>query len=252
KMITIGLGKQYGAEICHADGFLLMEQNVVSMALTAIQKCPILFGVAIVENAYDETRRIEAIPAELILEEEPALLEEAKRHMPAILFKTIDVLIVDEIGKNISGDGMDPNITGTYCTPKTGGGTNQQRTVVLDLTAETHGNAMGLGMADFSVPRAYDKMDFEMTYPNALTTTAIAPAKLPVIMANDKLAIQAAIQTCVNIDFSNPRVVRIKNSLKLGEIAISASLLPEAAKNPAIEIIEKPQEFVFDTNNNLF
>lgn len=252
KMITIGLGKQFGAEICHADSFKYMEQNVTSIAREALEKCNILFGVALVENAYDETRRIEAIPSEKFFEEEPALLIEAKKNMPSILFKEVDVLIVDEVGKNISGSGMDPNITGTFATPYASGGIKKQRTVVLDLTDETHGNGMGLGMSDFSVQRAFDKMDFEMTYPNALTSTVPAPIKIPMILANDMLAIKAAIQTCNKIDHNNPRIVRIKNTLELEEILISEGLLEEARNNPQIEILDEPCEMYFDENNNLF
>jgi hypothetical protein len=252
KMITIGLGKQFGAEICHADGFKYMEQNVTSIAREALNKCKILFGVALVENAHDETRRIEAIPAEKFFEEEPALLVEAKINMPRILIDEVDVLIVDEVGKNISGSGMDPNITGTFATPYASGGIKKQRTVVLDLTEETHGNGMGLGMSDFSVQRAFDKMDFEKTYPNALTSTVPAPIKIPMILANDRLAIKAAIQTCNKIDHNNPRIVRIKNSLELQEILISESLLEEARKNQQIEVLEEPCELYFDENGNLF
>jgi hypothetical protein len=251
KMITIGLGKQFGAEICHADSFKYMEQNITSIAKVVLEKGKIIFGLATLENAYDQTRRIEAVPAERFFAEEPALLEEAKEHMPAILFPEFDVLIVDEIGKNISGDGMDPNITGTFCTPYASGGANKQRTVVLDLTEETHGNACGLGMADFSVQKAFDKMDFEKTYPNSLTSTVTGPAKIPMIMANDKLAIQAAVQTCNKIDYHNPRIVRIKNSLQIGEIYISASLLAAARQNRRIEILEEPEEMAFDQYGNL-
>ncbi len=252
KMITIGLGKQYGAEICHGDSFKYMEKNITSMAKVVLDKCNIVFGVAVVENAYDDTRRVEAIPAEEIFHEEPELLEEAKKNLPLIMFKDIDVLIVDEIGKNISGDGMDPNITGTFCTPFASGGVNKQRTVVLDITEESHGNASGLGMADFTVQRAFNKVDFESTYPNSLTCKITIDVKIPITLANDKLAVQAAIQTCSFIDFNNPRIVRIKNSLKIGEIYISESLMEEAQKNPRIEILEGPKEIKFDKCGNLF
>lgn len=252
KMIAIGLGKQFGAEICHADGFKYMEQNITSIARVALENCKIIFGVASVENAYDETRKIEVIPAERIFDEEPAILEDAKKNMPYIMFDAFDVLVVDEIGKNISGDGMDPNITGTFCLPDITGGAVKQRTVVLDLTEETNGNACGLGSADFSVQRAFDKIDFEMTYPNALTSTVPDSSKVPIILANDKLAIQAAIQTCNKIDYDNARIVRIKNTLRMDEIYISESLLEEAKKNPRIEILGGPQELVFDEMENLF
>lgn len=252
KMIAIGLGKQSGAEICHADSMKYMERNITSIAGVTLKKCNIVFGIATIENAYDEARRIEVLPSEDFFDVEPELLEEAKMNMPSILFKNIDVLIVDEIGKNISGNGMDPNITGTFNTPYARGGTNQQRTVVLDLTEETKGNGFGLGMADFSVQRAFDKMDFEKTYPNCLTATIPGPAKLPMILANDKLAIQAACQTCHKIENNNHRIVRIKNTLNVGEIYISESLVKEAENNPRIQILEGVKEMEFDANGNLF
>lgn len=252
KMTAIGLGKQYGAEICHADGFGYMEKNVVSFAQVTLATGRVLFGVGIIENAYDKTMRIEAVPAEAIFDEEPALLLVAKKNMPAILFPEFDVLVVDRIGKNISGDGMDPHITGTFCTPYASGGSNQQRTVILDVTDESEGNGIGLGMADFSVQRAFDKMDFEMTYPNALTSTALKPARLPLILANDRLAIRAAIKTCNGIDYENPKVVRIFDTSTLGEISISESLLETAAVNPRIDILGQPEELRFDTEGNLF
>lgn len=252
KMITIGLGKQHGAETCHAESFKYMEKNITAISREALRKCKIIFGVGTVENAYDETRRIEALPADKFFDEEPALLEEAKKCMPSILLNEIDVLIVDEIGKNISGDGMDPNITGTFATPYASGGVSSQRVAVLDLTEETHGNANGLGMADFSTKRAFDKMDFEKTYPNALTSTVIGVIKIPMILPNDRLAVQAAIKTCNCIDYNNPRIVRIKNSLKIAEIYISEALLEEARTNTQIEILGEPAEMAFDREGNLF
>jgi len=197
-------------------------------------------------------KKIYTVPAEKILEEEPALLIEAKQNMPSILFDNIDVLVVDEFGKNISGDGMDPNVTGNFPTPYASGGIKKQRTVVLDLSDESHHHGGGFSGADFSVQRAFDKVDFEITYPNVITATVPGSANIPVILANDKLAIQAGIQTCNNIDFENPRIVRIKNTLKLGEILISHSLLEEAKNNPNIEVVEENFEMVFDKNGNLF
>ncbi len=252
KMIAIGLGKQKGAELCHSRGMNFMEQSLVSIAKVAIEDGKILFGLAMIENAYDQTRRITAIPAARILTEEPELLMEAKKNMGAILIEEIDVLVVDEIGKNISGDGMDPNITGRFATPYAEGGIKQQRIVVLNLTEETRGNFNGLGMADFSVRRVWDQCDFEKTYPNTLTSGCTALQKIPLILANDRLAIQAAIQTCDGTGRQNPRLVRIKNTLKLDEIYISENLLENVSGNPRMDILEKPQEMIFDRNGNLF
>ena len=252
KMIVIGLGKQKGAELCHARGMQFMAQNIVSIATVALRESKILFGVATVENAYDQTLRIQAIPAKRILTAEPELLLEAKKNMGSILMDEIDVLIVDEIGKNISGDGMDPNITGNFATPYATGGIPLQRIVVLDLSEATRGNFNGLGMADFSVQRVLDKCDFEKTYPNTLTSGCTALQKIPLILANDRLAIQAAIQTCDDIGRQNPRIVRIKNTLELSKIYISENLLENCGVNSRIEILEKPQEMSFDINGNLF
>ncbi|MDF2524211.1 MAG: iron-sulfur cluster binding protein [Clostridiales bacterium] len=252
KMVTIGLGKQFGAEICHADSFKYMEQNVTSIAKVALENCKILFGVAIIENSFDETKTIKAVPADKFFEEEPALLEESKRNMPSIMFDEIDVLIVDEMGKNISGTGMDPNITGSFSTPYVSGGVKKQRVVVLDLTEESHGNGVGLGLADFSVQRLFDKVDLEKVYANSFTSTVLTGAKIPVILANDQLAIQAAIRTCNGIDYNNPRIVRIQNTLKLGEIYISESLLEVARKNPQMEVLEGPEILGFNEHGNLF
>ncbi len=252
KMAVIGLGKQYGAEICHADGFGAMVDNLLSIGKTVLNSGKVLFGLGLIENAYDKTRSIHAVPAEKISEEEPALLLESKRWMPSIMFDSVDVLIVDEVGKNISGSGMDATITGTFSTPYASGGLEKQRVVVLDITDASHGNGMGLGVADFSVQRAFDKYDFEATYPNALTSTVMRPIKIPMILANDRLAVAAAIKTCNMIDYNNPRVVRIKNSLEIGEIMISEALIPEAKANPQIEIVGEEEELAFDSLGNLF
>ena len=199
-MMAIGLGKQKGAEACHAEVFGRMAYNVVTYGETILKNAPILFGLAVIENAFDDTAIIEAVPKTDIPKREPELLKIARDLMPAIGIKDIDILIVDQIGKNFSGDGMDPNITATYCTPYASGGPVVQRYVVLDLSDETHGNALGAGMADIGTKRLFDKVDFDAAYPNALTCTVLMGAKIPVIMKNDKMAIQCAIFTCVDID----------------------------------------------------
>jgi hypothetical protein len=252
KMMTIGLGKQKGAETCHSEGFKNMAYNVPLFANAILKNANILFGLATVENPYDETCKIIALTKEEIPEKEPDLLIEARSLMPRIKFDSFDVLVVDQIGKNISGDGMDPNITATYCTPYASGGPEIQRVVVLDLTEETHGNANGMGMADFITKRLFDKADLEKSYPNALTATVPQVAKIPMILKNDKEAIAAAVKTCNCIDKENPRIVRIKNSLHIDEIYISEALLEQAKKDPDIEILEEAQYMNFDQNGNLF
>jgi len=252
KMIAIGLGKQKGAEACHRLGFKYMAQFVPEMANVMIAKLPIVFGVAAVENAYDETCHIEALPAETIYEREVELQEMAKARMPRLLFDQIDVLVVDYIGKNISGDGMDPNVTGRYPTPYASGGPDVNKIVVLDVTKESKGNANGVGAADFTTRRLADKMDFTATYLNGLTSTVCAPTKLATTLESDELAIKAAVKTCNILDFTTCRLVRIRDTLHLGEIEISAPMLEEARRHPDIEVVsDAPYAWNFDSEGYL-
>lgn len=251
KMMAIGLGKQKGAEDCHVEGFGRMAHNVVTFGETILKNAPILFGLALVENAFDDTAHIEAVPRDKIAEREPELLNMARDLMPAIAINDIDVMIIDQIGKNYSGDGMDPNITATYCTPYASGGPVVQRYVVLDLSDETHGNAMGAGMADIGTKRMFDKIDFDAAYPNALTCTVLMGAKVPVIFKNDKTAMQAAIFTSVGIDKENPRIVRIANTSHISTIIVSEALRKEVEENDKLELLEEFAEVEFDEQGNL-
>jgi len=252
KMIAIGLGKQKGAETCHALGFWKMYRNITEIADVVLNKLNIAFAIGIIENAYDETFKCIALKTKEIKDMEPVLLKIAKDHMPQIMFKDFDVLIVDEIGKNISGGGMDTNIIGRYATPYISGGPNISKITVLDLTKESKGNANGVGHADFITQRLINKIKLEETYPNALTSTVISPVKIPLILANDLLAIKAGIMTC-NRDYKKGiRIVRIRNTLKIEEIWISEALIDLAKANKDIEIISNLQDMCFDSKGNLF
>ncbi|MGF9712686.1 lactate racemase domain-containing protein [Paenibacillus naphthalenovorans] len=241
KMITIGLGKHKGADAAHAYGFKYMAEHVPEMARIVLSKLPVIFGVAVIENAYDRPARIAAVPAERLEDIEPGLLLEAKSLMPRLLFDPIDVLIVDEIGKDISGSGMDPNITGRFHTPYVKSTAPAiSRIAVLGLTAKTRGNALGIGSADVITRKLFDEMDWEKGYMNAFTSTVLTPVKVPMVLPTEKLAIQAAIKTCNVPDFHQVRIVRIKNTLELKEIRISENLLPEALASKAIEVLTGP------------
>jgi hypothetical protein len=252
KMITIGLGKQKGAESCHAYGFGVAAEFIPAMARITLAKAPILFGVATVENAYDHIAKIVAMPASELIDTDAALLLEAKAGMARICFDDpIDVLIIDQIGKDISGDGADPNIMGRYPTPFASGGPKVSKMVILDLTEATHGNANGIGHAEFTTRKLVNKIDFPMTYANCLTSTVAQPGKLPIILDDDRDAILAAMKTCNARDLTQARVVRIKDTLRIGEIYISESMLAEAARTPEIEVIGSPAEMAFDAAGNL-
>ncbi|WP_226574843.1 nickel pincer cofactor-dependent isomerase, group 22 [Acuticoccus sediminis] len=251
KMITIGLGKQEGAASCHAMGFGYMADNVVDMARIKLDKCRILFGIATVENSYDRICRVEVVPAESILDDEPALLKEAKQRLPRIMFNPLDVLVVDRMGKEFSGTGMDPNITGRASTSLVQGSLTTARMVVLDLTAKGGGNATGIGLADVTTRKLFNKIDLVATYANHITSTVLSGAKIPMIMETERLAIMAAVRTCNALDMSKLRMVRIPNTLHIGEIQISESLLGEAKANPAVEILGEPEAMTFDAAGEL-
>jgi hypothetical protein len=245
KMITIGLGKQKGADAAHAYSFKYMAQHVPEMAKVVLSKAPFVFGLGSIENAYDRPAKIVAIPPEQLEFVEPGLLLEAKQLMPKIMFDALDVLVVDELGKDISGDGMDPNITGRYATPYASGGPEVTRIVVLGLTDRTHGNANGLGMADVTTRKVFDQIEWEKGYANALTSTVINTVRVPMCLDTEELAVKAAIKTCNTFDMSQVRLIRIHNTLELKEIWISESLLPEARENKNIEIVSDPADMDF-------
>lgn len=251
KMITIGLGKQKGAESCHAYGFKYMHDLIPAMAKEMLQLAPILFGIATVENAYDHVAKVVVAGAAELIETDRRLLIEAKAAMPRIEFSPIDVLVIDEIGKDVSGDGMDPNITGRYPTPYPTGGPEVSKMVVLDLTEKTGGNANGVGTADFTTKRLVNKTDFQALYANGITSTVVRPNAIPMTLDCDLDAIRAAVKTSNALDLSKIRLVRIKNTLQLGEIMISEAMLPDALSLANVAVCSEPFEMQFDDLGNL-
>jgi hypothetical protein len=253
KMIAIGLGKQRGAEVCHQLGFGAMEANIVALAEAALAAAPILFGVALLENAYHETCRLEVIPAEAIGAREPELQALAKRLIPRVLVSPLDVLVIDEIGKDISGTGFDTNAVGRYHTPYASDehAPRITRMLTLDITAASHGNANGLGILDFTTRRVLDKLDFDATYPNSLTSTVPLSVKIPMVLPDDRRAIQAAIRTCNILDFRAVRLARIRNTVALETIELSENLLDEARANPRLELVSGPDALPFDAEGDL-
>ena len=253
KMMTVGLGKQRGAEQVHSDGMDIIARNIPTMAKVTLGTGKILFAIPCLENAYDQTMMFEAIPAEKILTREPELLKIAFANMPSILVGEGDVLIVDQIGKNFSGTGVDPNITGTFSTPYATGGVQVQRTCFLDLTPESHGNSLGIGLASAITRRIFDQIDADAMYTNCMTSTVIKSAMVPCVMSTDKEAIQFCIRTCNRIDKDNPRVIRIRNSLHIGQIMLSAAYYADvcAGKYPGLTALDAPTEITFDQNGTL-
>ncbi|MDO5111602.1 MAG: lactate racemase domain-containing protein [Clostridia bacterium] len=252
KMMVIGLGKQHGAELFHARGCAQYAKRLPEYGKAILKHAPVLFGVALIENAYDETAMIAALTPEEIIEKEPGLLLKAKTLMGKLLFHDIDLLIVDQIGKEISGEGMDPNVTGRFATPYASGGSDAKSVCVLDLTDNSHGAFVGIGMADVTTMRVYNKADFEKSYVNQLTSTIFLPSKFPIVLENDRTAIQACLKYCGDNNKNDPRVVRILDTKHLEEILISEALLGDAAAHPDVTILSDPRSLVFDSDGNLF
>lgn len=246
KMLVIGLGKHRGAMAYHRYGFGPFGELLPVVASEVLKKAPVLFGLAVLENAFHDTAHVEAVPAEAFVGREPELLRRAFALMGRLYFDFLDVLIVEEIGKNFSGDGMDPNITGSYPTPFAGKGLDVESRVVLRLSEETHGNAIGLGMADFSTVRAFLGVDPIPTYTNALTSRVSGVAKIPLLMPDDQTAIKAAIYKSTSPTADHPRIVKIANTGNVERVEISEALWPEAEAHPDVTLEGEPYALRFD------
>ncbi len=249
KMMAIGLGKQYGARVCHEEGFKRMGYNVEMFGKAVVKHSNIVCAVGLIENAFDHTWKIAAMKKEEIASREPDLLKEAEAHMPRLLFPDCDVLVVNEIGKNFSGDGMDPNVTGTFATPYAHGGIQAERVCVLDLSPESHGNGMGSGMASAITQKVFDQLDLNSMYINGFTCRNLNGSRIPCILPSDESAIKFCLGTCVNADQEAPRIIRLFNSQFIEYIWISEAMaenLPEG-----VEIIGEPEELVFGPDGNL-
>jgi len=227
KMLAIGGGKHNGCSRLHREGFPALEHTVPDSAEVILSKANVAFAMAIIENAFDKTHTVEAVAGSDIMTREPELLILAKSLMPRIKFDEVDVLIIEQIGKDISGTGMDTNIIGRDAFgPIPGATINIKRIIIEDLSDGAHGNAIGFGMADFILRKALDKIDFDVTYTNGIASGNPNGMKIPVIAEDEEQAVRAAIQTGVRTDFNNPRIVKIRDTLHLSEIEVSENMLP--------------------------
>lgn len=254
KMITIGMGKIIGATELHTQGMDMFGTLLPEAAKLIMSRKNVLLGVAMVENAADETAIIEAVPGDQIFDREPVLQAKAKEMMARLQFDEIDVLIVEKIGKNISGSGMDPNITGRNCRfvewnmkPMV------KKIAVLGLTPETHGNATGVGGADVITMRLYKELDIGKTYANVITSTYLDGAAIPIIMNTDQDAIRLAVKTVVRVKPEDTKIVRIANTLEVMDIHVSEPMLPFIQANPSMfEIVGELEPFKFDAKGTLY
>jgi hypothetical protein len=244
KMLAVGLGKLDGARSLHSLGWGGMRGNVPAAAQVVLATGKVAFAVAILENADEQPCAVYAIPGGDLLAREPALLEQAKANLARLPFERIDVLVVDRVGKTISGGGGDPNVTGRFPSEYISGGPAVTRLVYLALTADGDGNANGIGLADVvsaDLAAAYDPLP---TYMNALTTTAAGNARLPMVMPSPRLAVAAALRMCPDLDPARALVVRIADTLHLNRLWLSrtaVAALPEPAR-----IVRDFAPFAFD------
>jgi hypothetical protein len=229
KMASIGLGNALGANTIHALG---IEQHVLPAARMVLAHAPVKLGLAIVENSYDQTWKIEGVPVADIEAADRRLLTEARALLPIIPFDPIDVLIIDMIGKNFAGTGMDPNVIGMH--RRIGGPAQRQigRIVALDLSAESHGNAHGVGMADIITQTLRDKIDWHTTYTNGITSGFLGGGKLPLTCATRQDAVMLALKPFA---MQQARVVHICNTAHLEDMWVSAALLDKLSNFPHIE-----------------
>lgn len=238
KMLVIGLGNHKGCSSIHEEKSECFAKIIEEAAKIILSKTKVGAGLAIMENAYDETTHIEAIPRETFVEREKELVKRAKENMPFIRIEKADVLVVEEIGKDISGAGYDPNILGRSCVLKTFvlHVPKIQRMVLLNITEASHGNAIGLGQFDVITKNIIEKIDYETTYANAIACKCLDDAKIPIMVDTEEEAIRVALRGCRNIDLNNLKIVKIKNTLSLEYIEVSKALLEEVKKNKNLEL----------------
>jgi hypothetical protein len=251
-MLAIGLGNQKGAEMIHWHKFDGYHRILPDAGKLIAEKTNIVMGLALLENAHHRTAEIHALFPEEFYEREKKLLESAKDLLPRLPFNNIDVLVVEEIGKNISGVGMDTNVTGKFWMPDEDDphAPKIKKIAVLDLSEETHGNAIGIGLADVTTRRAFEKIDYHQTYVNCLTQGSGETGKIPPFLANDRDAIATAIRISGPIQPEESRVIRIKNTQELGTLYISEALAEELLRSSELQkrlvLLEEPREMQFD------
>lgn len=254
KMLAIGLGSHRGAVEAHSYALRRgYEETITDIARYMLSSLPVVLALGVLENWKGETCTVEAMRPQDVISREKALCARAKELMIKLPFQEIDVLVIREIGKEISGSGLDTKVVGRIMiigqkepeTPKIG------RIAVLDLTANSHGNAIGAGLADFTTRRLFEAFDPRSTAINSIASMGPEQGRLPCIMENDREAVQASLLTLGLPDPSRARMVLIQNTLKLEYIYISESLLEEARANEQIEVIGSLEEPVFEASGNM-
>lgn len=253
KMLTVGLGKGEGAALYHRAAVQHTFDILQDAARNILESRSVLFGLAILEDGYRNVSRVSAVRPENWFESERTLLQEARLIMPRIPFDPIDILIIDEIGKDISGIGMDSNVTGRhrdivgdfFTAP------HVKRIFVRDLSPESDGNGNGIGLADVTTRRLVDALDLEKTYTNALTAISLEKAAIPMSFETDRECIEACLNTIGMVRPEEARIIRIKNTAKLDTLSASRALEGDVTSNPNLKILKEWEPMAFDERNNL-
>ncbi|MBV0923863.1 DUF362 domain-containing protein [Halomicroarcula limicola] len=239
KMAVVGLGKQRGAKSFHSTAIAEGYLETLKPALSAIEDAaPLVGGIALVENFHEEIARVEAVPAGSFIEREPALLERAYEEMPTLPIDDVDLLVVDELGKEISGAGMDTNVIGRYRVLNAPDPETPSIDIIYarGLTEATKGNGIGIGLADLTRKAALDQLDLRKTYANTFTSGSLAKGQLPVVAPDDEFALRAALSALGGYDPETVRVLWIQNTQDLGELHVSEAVLPDLPD--AAEVVE--------------
>jgi hypothetical protein len=249
KLSVIGLGKHRQALEIHSHGVYGLRNLIPPTAARIFDSGKVLFGLALVENAYDETMKIQALEAGEIMEKEPALLALSRANMPSLPVDDVDLLLIDEMGKDISGAGIDPNIIGRNMIR---GEPEPERPrikaiVVTDLTPASHGNAVGIGLADVVTKQLVDKIDLDATYENTVTSTFLERGKIPVTAPDAREAYAWARRSCGVIPEEDVRVIRIRNTLELSEVYVSDAVLADLSDREDVVALQDPTPVFDDT-----
>jgi hypothetical protein len=252
KMALIGLGKLEGARAVHDFGVYGLRELIAPGAAQVLSTGKILAGIGLVENAFHETLHVEVLKADAIALAEPRLLDLAKRNMPRLPVDVVDVLVVDRMGKNISGVGIDPNITG-----RVGVGGERDSTsprvgamIVCDLTDQTNGNAIGVGLADVITRRLFRKIDYEATYANVITSSFLERGKIPVVAETDRDGFDMALRSCGHLPEGRERIIRILDTLHLDEVYVSTAILEDMSNQEGIDVAGRGSD-LFDDKGEL-
>ena len=247
KMIVIGLGKERQAYEMHCHGVYGLKELVPKTAAHILDLGKITLGIGIVENAYDETAKVEIIPGTQILEREAVLIKEAHANLPRLPVTEIDILGVDRLGKDISGTGLDTNVIGriripTEIEPES---PSIKSIYVSDLTIASHGNATGMGLADVITERFRSRINYEITYTNIVTSGFLERAKQPIVASTDQAAFELCHRAVGPIPLDELRVIRIQDTLHVNELYVSRAILEEISPHPNVHVL-KPAQQAFD------